>query len=373
MTVVIKPIETHGELMGKAYVHWKAWHEAYLGIVDADFLSRMTLERCEQNAVKWGGDGLLIAVENGRVIGFVGYGSRGEEAPNVGEVFALYVLSDYYGKGVGTGGRFIRASATRPAQVDTVVDESAAFETDAFEFRGADARAVRRASAVAAGLCAVAAEDAVREGDDRRRRRAGDARTLAGCIRRPPHAVRDEVAVRNEHVAGAGLDEAAVERPREEDALDRNGRRVVDRQTVGHLVAVDDRAESARPFFRRVLPATETTPDDERIGGAQRDRSGREHVRSGDPDFVLRCAPERERRPQVRHGVRPVLARSRADCAGTHVDDVCGAALAPPGRQVLRDGRLRARRLGFAVVGGKDDLRPDGPGRVVGVDRAVDD
>ena len=101
MTVVIKPIETHGELMGKAYVHWKAWHEAYLGIVDADFLSRMTLERCEQNAVKWGGDGLLIAVENGRVIGFVGYGSRGEEAPNVGEVFALYVLSDYYGKGVG--------------------------------------------------------------------------------------------------------------------------------------------------------------------------------------------------------------------------------------------------------------------------------
>ncbi len=101
MTVVIKPIETHAELMGKAYVHWKAWHEAYPDLVDAAYLDRMTLERCEQNAAKWGGDGLLIAVENDRVIGFVGYGDRGEEAPNVGEIFALYILSDCYGTGVG--------------------------------------------------------------------------------------------------------------------------------------------------------------------------------------------------------------------------------------------------------------------------------
>lgn len=101
VTVVIKPIETHDELMGKAYVHWKAWHETYPGMADADYLDRMTLEVCEQKAAKWGGDGLLIAAENGRVIGFVGYGDRGGEAPNVGEIFALYVLSDWYGKGVG--------------------------------------------------------------------------------------------------------------------------------------------------------------------------------------------------------------------------------------------------------------------------------
>ena len=35
-----------------------------------------------------------------RVVGFVGYGDRGEEAPNTGEIFAMYVLSEYYGKGV---------------------------------------------------------------------------------------------------------------------------------------------------------------------------------------------------------------------------------------------------------------------------------
>ena len=36
-----------------------------------------------------------------KVIGFAGYGIRGEDLPDTGEVYALYVLSDYYGKGVG--------------------------------------------------------------------------------------------------------------------------------------------------------------------------------------------------------------------------------------------------------------------------------
>ena len=29
----------------------------------------------------------------------MGYGDRGDEAPDTGEIFALYVLSEYYGKG----------------------------------------------------------------------------------------------------------------------------------------------------------------------------------------------------------------------------------------------------------------------------------
>ena len=43
----------------------------------------------------------LSIKDAGRVIGFVGYGDRGEEAPDIGEIFALYILSEYYGKGVG--------------------------------------------------------------------------------------------------------------------------------------------------------------------------------------------------------------------------------------------------------------------------------
>ena len=42
----------------------------------------------------------MVAKDGDRVVGFVGYGDRGEEAPNTGEIFAMYVLSEYYGKGV---------------------------------------------------------------------------------------------------------------------------------------------------------------------------------------------------------------------------------------------------------------------------------
>ena len=42
----------------------------------------------------------MVAKDSDRVVGFVGYGDRGEEAPNTGEIFAMYVLSEYYGKGV---------------------------------------------------------------------------------------------------------------------------------------------------------------------------------------------------------------------------------------------------------------------------------
>ena len=100
MSIEIKKMETEEEIRGKAFVHWRCWHEAYAGIVDQDYLDGMTLEVCEERAFRWLDD-LFVAKENGRVIGFVGYGDRGEEAPGVGEVFALYVLPEYFGKGVG--------------------------------------------------------------------------------------------------------------------------------------------------------------------------------------------------------------------------------------------------------------------------------
>ncbi len=100
MAVTIRPMETEEEIRGKAQVHWRAWHEAYPGLVSPDYLARLTPERCEQMAFRWT-DGILVAKDEGRVIGFVGYGDRGEEAPQTGEIFALYVLSEYYGTGVG--------------------------------------------------------------------------------------------------------------------------------------------------------------------------------------------------------------------------------------------------------------------------------
>ena len=100
MSITIKKMETDGEVRGKAFVHWSAWHEAYAELVSRDYLDRLTLEKCEKMAFSWP-DNTLVAKDGETVVGFVSWGDRGEEAPGVGEIFALYVLSAYYGTGLG--------------------------------------------------------------------------------------------------------------------------------------------------------------------------------------------------------------------------------------------------------------------------------
>lgn len=106
MEIIIKKMETEDEIRGKAFVHWRAWHEAYPGLVSQAFLDRLTLEKCEQMAFRWR-DQLMVAKDGDRVVGFVGCGDRGAEAPGIGEIFALYVLSEYYG--TGTARRLMEA------------------------------------------------------------------------------------------------------------------------------------------------------------------------------------------------------------------------------------------------------------------------
>ena len=100
MSTVIKKMETEDEIRGKACVHWRCWQEVYAGMVDPEYLSGMTLEKFEERAFRRP-DNLFVAKEDGRVIGFVGYGNHGEEDPETGEIFALYVLPEYCGKGIG--------------------------------------------------------------------------------------------------------------------------------------------------------------------------------------------------------------------------------------------------------------------------------
>ncbi len=100
MNVEIKRMQTDGEIRGKAYVHWRAWHEAYPGMVSAAYLNALTPEKCLEMAYRWQ-DNILVAKDGGKVVGFVGFGDRGDEAPDTGEIFALYVLSGYHGTGVG--------------------------------------------------------------------------------------------------------------------------------------------------------------------------------------------------------------------------------------------------------------------------------
>ena len=94
-------METDAEIKGKAYVHWKSWQEAYSGIVDQRYLDSLTLDKCEKIAFRRT-DNVIIAKDGDSVIGFVGFGKyRNDELENAGEVFAIYILSQYYGKGIG--------------------------------------------------------------------------------------------------------------------------------------------------------------------------------------------------------------------------------------------------------------------------------
>ena len=99
MDIKIKDMETEDEIRGKAFVHWRTWHDTYPGLVSPDYLEKLTLEKCEEKAFRWL-DNLLVAKVEDKVVGFVGYGQSTEE-PEDGEIFALYVLPEYQRMGIG--------------------------------------------------------------------------------------------------------------------------------------------------------------------------------------------------------------------------------------------------------------------------------
>ena len=102
MPYLIKPMETDAEKRGKAYVHWKSWQEAYAGIVDAGYLERMSLEKCEKISFQYP-EGVFVAKEGERVVGFAAVGRyrRAEAETDEGEVYALYVLQEYQKRKIG--------------------------------------------------------------------------------------------------------------------------------------------------------------------------------------------------------------------------------------------------------------------------------
>ena len=103
MSYPIKPMETEAEARGKAYVHWKSWQESYVGIVDAGYLTRLTLEKCEDMAFRYP-ENTWVAKVGERVVGFTAAGAyRGADGGEAdeGEVYALYVLQEYQKQGIG--------------------------------------------------------------------------------------------------------------------------------------------------------------------------------------------------------------------------------------------------------------------------------
>ena len=99
MKIIIKTMGTPGEIEGKSLVHWQTWREAYDDLLPAEFQETMTLERCRFFSQKYP-ENTLIAMDGKQVVGFISYGNFRDKAIQAGEIIALYVLKDYYGKGV---------------------------------------------------------------------------------------------------------------------------------------------------------------------------------------------------------------------------------------------------------------------------------
>ena len=99
MKIIIKTMETSEEIEGKSLVHWQTWREAYDNLLPAEYQETMTLDRCRFFSQKYP-ENTLIAMDGKKVIGFISYGNFRDEAIQAGEIIALYVLKDYYGKGV---------------------------------------------------------------------------------------------------------------------------------------------------------------------------------------------------------------------------------------------------------------------------------
>ncbi|CIW02261.1 acetyltransferase%2C gnat family [Streptococcus pneumoniae] len=92
-------METPKEIEGKSLVHWQMWREAYDDLLPAEFQETMTLERCRLFSQKYP-ENTLIAIGDLKVVGFISYGNFRDETMQAGEIIALYVLKDYYGKGI---------------------------------------------------------------------------------------------------------------------------------------------------------------------------------------------------------------------------------------------------------------------------------
>jgi len=118
MEILIKPMETEAEIQGRAYVHWRSWQDAYKGLVDPSFLHSLSREKFERLARQ--PDTVLIAKDGDRVVGFISCGPcRDEDLPDAGEVYAIYVLEEYYGKRVGY--RLMSAALERLASSPRVI------------------------------------------------------------------------------------------------------------------------------------------------------------------------------------------------------------------------------------------------------------
>jgi GNAT superfamily N-acetyltransferase len=99
---------------GITAVHVRSWQGAYRGLLPQDYLDRLDpadpdrvdWRRRDLDQAGWTAGGTLVAVSDGRVAGFAHTGPTRDDddaadPARVGEVYAIYVLPEAWGTGLG--------------------------------------------------------------------------------------------------------------------------------------------------------------------------------------------------------------------------------------------------------------------------------
>ncbi len=93
---------------GIAYVQVTGWLETYRGMISDSFLDKLSIE---QQAERWKQilsdpndvyHRAFVATKDGQIVGFANYGKEHSgDSDYLGELFAIYVLKEFQGQGIG--------------------------------------------------------------------------------------------------------------------------------------------------------------------------------------------------------------------------------------------------------------------------------
>ena len=102
---VVRPA-TARDAKAVAEIHVATWQAAYQDLMPAEYLKSMTQEKrlaYWREAIEYSEPQLLVATDGDKIVGFVGF-DRSRDAgtkSSVGEIWAMYVAPDHWGKGAG--------------------------------------------------------------------------------------------------------------------------------------------------------------------------------------------------------------------------------------------------------------------------------
>ena len=105
LNIQVRPA-THKDAQAIAEIHVETWRVAYAGLVADDYLNGLSVEKKKAewlDSIKFGEPQVIVALDGNAIVGFAGYDRTRDPKtkPTTGEIWALYVASDYWGEGAG--------------------------------------------------------------------------------------------------------------------------------------------------------------------------------------------------------------------------------------------------------------------------------